>query len=315
MDLDRWGTGYLYDQITGPALGRCAFLGYRVEAGARVDPTRTESFALLPEAEATDGLRTVLVELGVKGLLTGLWWSPSDRVFATDLHGRVYVRHTDTGGALAWSVIDLGADVEVHGVWGVDDQRVFVWGRDATRSRMWFLHGTELRPMAACPGDVTLVRGTKSCLYAAGAQGLVAKWAGDCWERCRVRTLRPITGLCVVDEDELWATTDNGKLFEGTSHGWALRAQYDAPLCDVARWNDRLYVAAKDRGLLELIEGSDRFRVVSTELAPLALEAREMLLALGEDTLAASWDGKRFEITCRAVLRGHCERQPPVWRR
>ena len=40
--------------------------------------------------------------------------------------------------------------------------------------------------------------------------------------------MRPATALHVVGEDEIWLTTDMGKLFEGSRHGWGLRAQIEA---------------------------------------------------------------------------------------
>jgi len=316
MHFDDLGTEFRFDQLTGTSVDRCAWVGYRALPFAAHDPTRMESWVVLPsETFAPEGARLVGLELGVPGFLTGLWYAPSGRLFASDFHGRIYVREIDERALPSWRVEDWGELVELHGVWGLDDHHVYVWGRDAYGPRMWQTFEGRFVGMQAPPGPTTFVRGcSPECLYAAGAGGALAHWNGHGWRPVPIQSVRPATGLCVVSEDEIWLTTDMGKLFEGTSHGWALRAELDGPLCDVMRWRGQLLLAAKDRGLLQLDEPTNGISPVDLMLPAIGLAGdTDTLLALTEDYLAVSKDGRKFEVLCREVALEHRENEAPLW--
>jgi hypothetical protein len=311
MRFDEHGSEYGYDAISGYAIENCAFAAYRTIAEGLIDPARMESWIVRPSERGAPFARQVELELGLHGYITGLWFSPAGAVYATDLRGRLHVCAPEQG----WKWIDLGRDVELHGVWGFDDRDLYLWGRSTGRAAMWRLSGAGLEAMPAPDGRITIVRGVSSeLLYAAGDRGLLARWNGRSWTRLRLPTVCNASGLFASDPDDLWLTTDNGKLFEGTSHGWALRARYDAPLYDVARWRGTLYVAAGPRGLLKLADRTDVLESAALEIEAICLESRGDLLALTPRYLASSSEGTSFRIVCRDALALARSAKRPHWR-
>lgn len=313
MHYDEHGTAYSFDSITGGQLDGCAFLAFRREPESRLTPWEMESWIVLPsDSFALTGERLIALELGVHGFLTGAWYAPSGVVYATEFDGRLYMRDPSGRG---WRASDFGADVQLHGVWGLDDRQVYVWGRNAWGPCLWRLAENQFEAMPTPPGFITTLRGTApENLYAAGRRGLLARWDGGRWLRIRLRLLRDVTGMSVDGVDDLWVTTDNGKLFEGTRHGWALRAHFDGPLFDVARWRGELWVAAGNRGVFTLEGRTNALVPRAPDVPAVALSSGAELLVLGEDALAVSRDGSEFRSTSRHVLRSHCQDKRPRWR-
>ncbi|MCA9608455.1 MAG: hypothetical protein KC619_22780 [Myxococcales bacterium] len=314
MHYDAKGNELRFDHLTGHALGRCAFMGYRAPAQTVPRPAFMESWSLQPSAELDDGAREIRVDLGLRGFVTGLWMAPSGTLYAVDFDGRLYVQRPD-GAARSWETQDWGRLVELHGIAGLAEDCAFVWGRDANQPRMWELFEGRFVNMTAPPSRLTCVAGAHAqCVYAAGPAGYLARWDGAEWHRIAIRSMRPATALHVVDEDEIWLTTDMGKLFEGSRHGWGLRAEMEVPLCGVRRWRGELFVAAKDHGLWKLDGRSSRFAPVDLMLPAIGFAGDEdTLLVLTEDYLAVTHDGVEFEVVARealAQLRGY---EPPLW--
>ncbi len=259
--------------------------------------------------------RSIHLDLGLQGYITGVWFSPTGATYVVTFDGTLYTRGPAEEAAYGgWRRVDFGREVELHGIWGIDDNDVYVWGRDAWRPLMWHLSRGAITAMPAPPGRTTIVRGLgPELLYAAGDGGFVARWDGSTWARIRLPLSRPVTGLYVGNIDDVWLTTDNGKLFEGTSHGWALRLQLDAPLYDVGRWRGAVWVAAGRRGLFRLVDRRDELAPVAPDIGAIALDTRGDLLALSEDCLASSSDGSEFTVTCRDVLLQEREAEAPLW--
>lgn len=318
MDIDRFGASYSFDSISGATRDRCAFLAYRRDAEEITDPQRMESWVVQPTGHFTpDGGRLVGMELGVHGYLSSLWYSPSGRIYVTDFHGRLFVQHADPSTGLPrWMQSDFGRGIELHGVWGLDDMHVYAWGRDAWGPLMWQLAGQRFQPMPAPEGQVLTVRGlAPDCLYAAGANGLLARWDGNHWRSIRIETRRTVTGLTLNGPEEFWLCTDNGKLFEGTSHGWALRLTHPTPLYDVAVWHDDVWIAAgPEGGLLRLVPRKDQLELVAAHLEPIALASADELLAISASRLASTTDGREFSLLCSRTLIDARGEHPPHWR-
>ncbi len=316
MRFDAHATEYSFDSVSGFGVERCVFLAYRRPAEHIVDPGRMESWLVRPSEDATvNGDRTIHMDLGLHGYATGAWLSPTGVTYVVTFDGALYVRAPgDDGAPGGWHRTDFGRDVELHGVWGIDDRDLYIWGRDTWRPLMWHLGRGAITAMPAPPGRTTIVRGVgPELLYAAGDGGFLARWDGSSWERMRLSLSRPVTGLCVADVDDLWITTDNGKLFEGTSHGWALRLQLDAPLYDVGRWRGALWIAGGRRGLFRLVDRRDELEPVAPDVGAVAIETRGDLLVLADDCLTVSSDGSDFRITCRDVLLAEREAEAPSW--
>ncbi|RZO60829.1 MAG: hypothetical protein EVA89_12720 [Sandaracinaceae bacterium] len=312
MHFDDRGTVYSFDAVTGGRLEGSAFLAYRYEPDTRVTPWRMESWVVLPSDNTSlTGERLISLELGIHGYLTRVWRAPGGSVFASDFDGRLYVRDPLGRG---WRATNLGPDVQLHGVWGVSDDRYYVWGRGAWGPFIWAAVDGQFQQMPAPPGYITTLRGTSpDLLYAAGRRGLLAKWDGERWTKIELHVLRDLTGLSAGEPNDLWATTESGKLFEGTQHGWALRAQFDGPLFDVVRWAGDVWVAAGRRGLLKLRGKTNMFESRAPDVAAISLSPGADLLAVGEDSLAVSRDGVEFQIVCRHALRSHRQGRPPRW--
>ncbi len=314
MRFDSLGTELRFDHLTGMRPGACAFVGYRMPAGSAPQPARMESWVLRPSADLERGEPMVDVGLGVQGFVTGLYRTPSGVVYAVDFDGRLYVQRPD-GEAAAWQTQDWGGMVELHGVWGLSDDHVFVWGRDAHGPRFWELFEGHFVNMSAPPSPLTCVAGARpDCLYAAGPAGYLGHWNGLEWRRIPIRSMRTATALHAVGEDEIWLTTDMGKLFEGSRHGWGLRAELDAPLCDVRRWRGELYVAARSLGLWRLEGRSNRLVPVDLMLPAIGLAGDEgALLVLTDEALAVTYDGQRFDTLAHGTLLSLRGGARPLW--
>lgn len=316
MHYDMRGTEFRFDHVTGTRPGRCAFVGYRSPARSVPQPARMESWSLQPAAELDHGARAIDVDLGLQGFVTGLWMAPSSTLYAVDFDGRLHVQRSEgEGGVRSWETQDWGGMVELHGIVGLAEDCAFVWGRDAEQPRMWELFEGRFVNMTAPPSRITCVGGVRAdCLYAAGPAGYLAQWDGVDWRQIAIRSMRPATALSVVSEDEMWLTTDMGKLFEGSRHGWGLRAEMEAPLCDVRRWRGEVFVAAKEHGLWKLDGRTNRFAPVELMLPAIGFAGdEETLLVLTEDYLAVSKDGAHFDILAREALAQLRDGEPPLW--
>ena len=143
---------------------------------------------------------------------------------------------------------------------------------------------------------------------------MLARWDGSRWSRLPLGVQRPITGLSVSSPETIsWLTTESGKLFEGTSHGWAERTRFGAPLYDVALWGGDVSLAGAHFGVLRLVPRLTRIEVGASEVEAVALDARGDLLALAISYVAASSDGSSFHVAARDALAGFRSEVAPAW--
>ena len=316
MHFDQRGTEYRFDHLSGQSLSECAFAAYRSVPRIVPDPTRMESWVVQPSGDSGWHGRKLDLDLGVVGFVTGVYRAPAGTLYVSDLHGRMYVQRVSSEtGVRSWTMQQWGEMVELHGIVGLGDELVYVWGRDADQFRMWELFEGRFVNMTAPPQRVTCMHGTgPECLYAAGPAGFLSRWDGESWRRLVIRSARPATSLHVVDNNEIWLTTDMGKLFEGSRHGWGLRAEVEVPLCASFRWRDDLYVAAKEHGLWKLKGKSCELEPVDLQLPAIGFAGcDEELLVLTEEYLARSTDGCDFRIVAREALRKHRGSSRPLW--
>jgi hypothetical protein len=120
----------------------------------------------------------------------------------------------------------------------------------------------------------------------------------------------------VVSDDEMWATTEAGELFEGSRDGWALRARNPnkgEALFDVTRWKGNVWVAGGDAGLLRLSGKGKKLEVVKPNVDAVSLDGREHLLAACPGMIVGTADGKSFEAIGKDGLLEFRNNDSPLW--
>jgi hypothetical protein len=272
--------------VSGPSLDGCHFLADRWDGKGWMED-HAESWI----GEVVEGRPRVIK--GQVGWLTGLWRSPSGRVFASE------------GGSLRTGVHVLepgapGSELKLFplpclcaGVWGLSDRLVFTWGHRADRRAegMFRWDGSQWREMPS-PGRVVAMHGVHpELIYAVGAEGLIARWDGGSWHNVPSFLEWTLNAVHVVGPDEMYASGGGGML-EGTQYGWSLAVSHEGMLTDVAKHRDVVYLAGENDGLLKRV--GDRLEEVDPTLKGNSLDVRGRLVVGTATTLADSDDGKQF---------------------
>lgn len=275
--VDGFATEYVNDRVVGGSLDRCAFLSFRRPSNEVLCPWRMESCVVQPLGDGAE------LSLGPAGLLTGLWASPAGRLYATRYPDELYTRQP---GESSWHRLAFGAHLELLGVGGTSDETLFVWGRDVDRPRMWRLRNRGFEEVPSPGNGVRFVTGVDAeRAFVAGEGGMLSRWTQDEWLPLEVGVRHAYTCLHQAGGDELWATTEYGKLVEITGEGACLRSRLDAPLYSVCRWNGALWVAAGPRGLFRLDEPGRELVPEDPSTAAIGLSGGEDLLVLTEDAV------------------------------
>ena len=306
---DEFGTQYEYIAVSGRAQDDCCVLGYRAPYEQPFSPFTLESWAIFSDHGTFSFL------FGVEGWLTGLWRSPRGELYVANNGGMVHLcRKLEDGQDLnAWQRMPV--DLQPLGIWGLPDGPVYVWGRKGADTVLHAFDGKSWNPMP-CPGAMSQLHGlAPDRLYAGGYEGLLASWDGRTWTRHPLETRANLTGLSMVSEDEIWATTEGGELLEGSRHGWAVRARAPEgePLFDVARWQGDLWVAGGDAGLLRLVDKTQELEVVKPTADATTFDARQSLLMVCQGMVAATADGKRFQSVGSGSFLRFRSKFPPMW--
>ncbi|WP_426748094.1 hypothetical protein VZQ01_14270 [Myxococcus faecalis] len=279
--------GHAFRKVCGPSIEDCHFLADRWDGKGWVED-EAESWVVQVSAGRMYALKSQV------GWLTGLWCSPS---------GRVYV--SQGGGARGGVHVSLGQDPtapqwEFHplpllamGVWGVDDHFVLTWGPrvDKREDGMFRWDGTAWQSIP-CPGEVISVHGLSSTLvYAVGRKGLISRWDGSQWHTVPSYTRAPLTGIHVASQDEMYACGGNG-VMEGSIYGWSEVVESPGMVVDVTKYHDDILVAGEGSGLLRL--KGNRLELVEPSLPVTSMDSRERLVVATPEELADSLDGKAF---------------------
>jgi hypothetical protein len=303
----------LYFQITGAwgdTIDDCDLLVLRGALDFRDDDS-THWHLLRRDAL---GLR----ELGQgEGIPRGVWVSPTRRVYLVgrrDEGEGLHVGTPDEGG-LRWTFHPaLGSDLS--GVWGLDDTLVFVWGSGVLREiqRHQPAYGSRPGPMPATlvfdgttwrsfetPEIVHAIHGVdRGSIVAVGAHGMVARWTGSGWSAMRPPAPEVALGrVQVVGPDEMYAATFQGRLFEGSEHGWRELPSVGSHVYGMVRWKGELLVTATHDGILALENG----RFVKRDGGfPRDPHAGARLLLINRGQLVETQDLKRYRRVPNAEL-------------
>ncbi|AKF84847.1 hypothetical protein MFUL124B02_05395 [Myxococcus fulvus 124B02] len=229
------------------------------------------------------------------GWLTGLWCSPTGRVYVSQgsgsLGGGIHVSPGDDLSAPQWEFHEL--PLLAVGVWGLDDRFVLTWGPrvDKQEDGMFRWDGRAWHPIP-CPGRVISVHGlAPDLVYAVGRKGLIARWDGSRWHQVPSYTQASLTGIHVAGQDEMYACGGNG-VMEGSIYGWSEVVESPGQVLEVTKYKGDTLVAGANSGLLRL--KGNRLEPMEPSLPVTSMDSRDRFVVATPEVLADSLDGKTF---------------------
>lgn len=276
--------GHMFNFASGPSRPVCTCLAFRYPADLGFKPDAGESHVIEWAG------KQVHDRLWKNGWFTSLWRSDSGIAYVTDSDGKLYAipPHADGGRIRTYDVAGLP-----RGVWGLDDTNVWVWGQKGGEGIIHHFDGSKITEMP-CPGKVMWIHGTApDFLVAVGDRGLVSRWDGSQWHDFPPVSNALMTSVHVVSPDEMYACGPGKEIWDGSVHGWSLRYRHDGPLGFIAKWQDRIWVAAGgDYGLSELID--DRLESRKPNLTSTYLDYRDELVVSCPEIIAGTADGENY---------------------
>jgi len=307
-------TEYEFIGASGNSAFDCMVIGYRSRIDTPFSASELESWIIRFEPSATtEGNVSTVFDYGDTSWLTGLWRSLEGPVYVSNSEGIVHIRKDfkKKKGQEAWKEVQLEA--QLFGIWGLSDTCVFTWGKAGGKHVMFRFDGKKWNPMPS-PEDVSVLHGlSPDLLYAVGPDGTMARWDGQAWKSVRIAAKSHFTGLFVAGPDEMYATTEAGELWEGTSHGWSKRAEAEDSLWDVAKYKGEVWAAGGEQGLLRLKGKTKKLECIKPNVEATAFDARNKLLITTNEILVETDDGANFKGVGRDALRKFRENEPPMW--
>lgn len=245
-------------------------------------------------------------------IMMGLWRAlPSERVYACD---------TSQQSVHVWDdVMDVSRPARVHplgfgpeGIWGLDEEHVYVWGifqrapGTPGEPHLARFDGTEWKTMPHPGFFIVEMHGlAPDNLYAVGRGG-IARWDGGTWIRFPLPTAGIFTDVFVAGPDEMYATTLNGALLEGTANGWSVitRTIDDRlPYACVIKFAGELLVGGSFQGLFRRVGKTHVLELIEPDLHANQFEARAgSLIVTTPDRIAGSTDAVKFTAAATGVL-------------
>jgi hypothetical protein len=285
---------YAYDSASGPDLHDCCFIGLRYLKEYGIKPEWCESWVMRSSPPPAPGKQGINCCYSVGSWLTGLWRSPQNHLYATELYGRIHVcRDMATmGTASTWNTVDF-KDTVMQGVWGYADDCVFVWCMVKTQPQVLFWNGSKWAQLPPPPGKIIWMHGSSpENVYAVGYRGLLARWDGGAWTKIPLPTQENFTGVFVAGSDEMYAVGYGEALWEGSASGWGKVADGPGPLFGVAKFAGAVFVGAKELGLFKRVRNG--LECVNPDLRALMIDPRKVMLVTCDDQIAVTSDGKTF---------------------
>jgi hypothetical protein len=289
----------------------CCILGYRTTFESPFSPYEVESWVMWSDQD------TFHYFFGTSNWLTALWRVPGGPLYVADNTQSIVRRLqsiADGEDLHAWEKLKI--DLQPLGLFGLPDGSLYVWGRQGEKTALRLLDGKKFKSLPS-PGAMFELSGTApDRLWAAGEEGLLARWDGRKWTEISVETEFNFTGLTVVSDDEMWATTEGGELFEGSRDGWALRARNPRKgeaLFDVARWKGSVWVAGGEGGVLRISGRGNKLEVVKPNIDATAFDARADLLAACPGFVGGTADGKSWTGVAEDSLMNRRKNDSPLW--
>ena len=294
-----------YVAASGTNYNACVYVGHRFDSDIGFRPREIESWVM--RNLTNEGGSATGSQYGAARWYTGIWQSPQQRVYVCDGDGEVHFNPS-------LSLPDANANwtrqpfhASLFGIFGLDDEHVWTWGqRQVTTGVMFFWNGGQWKEIPAPEFEVVHVHGTSpNLLFAVGRSGGIAQWDGTSWRRWSAPVAENLNSVFVVSEDEIYATGDGGSLLEGSKHGWAKIAQGPgpgSPLLGVAKWNDRLWIAAGPFGLLRRVGTTDQLEVYKEKILATSFDVRKNLVVTTPNNIWSPVDGDKFKGAGRDML-------------
>ncbi len=276
--------GYIMSHASGLDRSNVHFLALRFDQRYGFKPSEGESWILRTTAGKLHSL------YGGLTWFTGIWQSPTGRVYASCAHSAVYVNPDPGVRAAPWQEQRL--EGVMSGVWGLDDRFVLAWGIRGEKGILYRFNGKKWSSMES-PGEIYGVHGlAPDLLYAVGMRGLIARWDGKHWKKFRSPTQAVLSDVHVAGEDEMYAVGDHVVL-RGSRRAWSEAAKGASHMFGVAKWKGEVYVGGAEAGLLKL--RGNKLVPVDLEIKAERIDARGELIVSSPDAIAVSSDGKDFK--------------------
>jgi hypothetical protein len=295
--------GYSFAQASGVNLGDCHLLGYRFDAEVGFQPDAGDSWAMRFEGPTLHSL------FWKRGWFTGLWRSLGGTLYVSDAASRIYIRPPDA--SRSYEHEDLPGTLT--GLWGLDEDDVFVWGRSGGKPVMYRGHHHTWTPIAA-PGFVIGVHGIRpDLIVAVGERGLIARWDGSAWQNMPSPADGTLSRVFVASDDEIYACGHGKQLLQGSVHGWVKLLEHSTPLSAIAKWKNEVWVGAGgDDGLCQLKNG--KLVSLKPKIQATQIDARGDLLITCPEKVVESADGQKFMSMNVSVFQGMTKDDEPSWR-
>ena len=294
-------------QVSGKSPKDCVILGRRFSS--EVGPVSTEcDYWILANVAESESVTTTYAIWSFRSFITGIWRSPAETVYATDADlGGLYMFRDVRDTSTPPTRIELG-DVSPEGIWGLNDDCIFVWGtrRDAQRQLhhlVFQYDGAGWRELPALSRPCVSIHGVAPDLaYAVGYHGLVARWDGRAWTDLPTPTQAVVSDVHVESPDELYAVTLDGELLEGSGSGLDYGGRNPigaSPFSSVAKFEGEVYIGANDVGLMKRAPGGASVVEFKPNIGAVHMEKREALLIACDTRVCGSVDGQNFFSTAR----------------
>jgi len=288
------------------------FLGDRYDEAVGIAREKSECWVLAvrPSPEPKPGQEFNLrYQRGNPGTYTGLWRAPGGAVWVSDADGLVHHNQdpwADDAGA-RWTTHSNFFHMRASGVWGLDDDNVFVWldhrGTPVVRCWTGRPNWGHLGDMNSGTGPgfgfaIAALHGTApDHLVAVGTGGRIVRWDGAKWTREECPVEDDLLSVFVVSADEAWATSAGGALlrFDGR---WSVVVTHEKPLVAVAKWRGEVWTGGEG-GLLR--RDGDALQQVRA-WQPLQIDARGELVVTTAAFVAGSADGAAFAGVAKGFL-------------
>jgi hypothetical protein len=272
-------------------------------------PDAGESWIFKTE-QGPDPGTTRLTTLMVKGTwLTGIWRSRQDKVYVADIGG--FVLHGPLESGELWPEKQVG--FTLSGIWGLDDEHVYVWGFDGDTSAMARWNGTAWKRFDSPSFEVQDLHGiAPDLLVAVGGLGEISLWNGSQWRSMESGTRKTLSCVFVSSANEMYASGHGGALLQGDSQGWQIRVDGLVQLPCVTKWRDEVYVGTYgELGLCKLESGG----LVSFKprVQAISFDVRGELVALMNGNLVGTSDGEDYSATGIGLFASVTAPFPPLW--
>lgn len=276
--------GHAVNYASGLSREASNALGYRFDEAVGFQPDGGESWVL----GITPGLLHCL--WGKRGWLTGLWRSAAGKVFATEAYGRVHTI-ADAQPNAPWDVTEVPGLLE--GVWGLDEEHVYVWGRDRGTPLLHRWDGQTFSRIES-PGQLVAMHGVApDLLIGVGEEGLISRWDGGRWHPFKAVSSRSLSSVFVASEDEIYACSVSGDILQGSVHGWSKVLSDDRLSGCIAKWQGRWWVGVGGEMGLCVLEGAS---LVSRKpnVIPTTMDVRQDLVMASNLGVVDTADGESY---------------------